>query len=192
MLDASGIIHVDADRFLVAEDETDILRYFSLDMSSGVFEATGETINLGNRESDFESLAYSHSEDHYYCIGSHDRDHTQRLWRFQKDGSNAESISFDAGRLLDDVNIESLTVWQSKLLVGYRSPSRNGLALAIVFDTSSKTQLLASFDLEGRRGSAPDCTASRWLRRNLDCSGKTTRHHQGVICRRRPSHSLQC
>ena len=150
MLDASGIIHIDGDRFLVAEDETDILRYFSLDMTGGVFEATGETIDLGRQESDFESLAYDRSEDCYYCIGSHHQDYSRRLWRFNKDGSNAEIISFNAEHLLDDVNIESLSVWKNKLLIGYRSPSRNGLALAVVFDTNSKAQLLTSFDLEGR------------------------------------------
>jgi len=58
MLDASGIIHVKGDRFLVAEDERDVLRFFNLNTHSLTFTANGDTVDLGRNESDFESILH--------------------------------------------------------------------------------------------------------------------------------------
>jgi hypothetical protein len=150
MLDASGIVHVEDDLYLVAEDEVDVLRYFVLDSDNRIFKANGEVINLGENESDFESLAYDPLSQRYFCIGSHGQDFSQKLISFQHGYDDEVTIPFEANRLVDGANIESLTVWKSHLLMGYRSPSRNDLALAVVYDTKSDAQLMASFDL-GKR-----------------------------------------
>ena len=153
MLDASGIIHIEGDRYLVAEDEIDMLRYFTLDKVQLTFTA-GAEIDFGHDESDFESLAYDSSAERYYCIGSHGEDYSRRLLSFKLDASDASHITemhFDAQRLIaDDVDIEALSVWGSQLLIGYRRPSLNGFALAVVFDINSGAQVLTSFNLAGR------------------------------------------
>jgi hypothetical protein len=154
MLDASGMIHIQGDRFLVAEDELDVLRYFVLDRQKLTFSATTEVIHFGHRESDFESLAFDPREQRYYCIGSHGEDYSERLLSFELAGSEASKlrvIRFDARHLVnEDVDIEGLSVWGTHLFMGYRRPSRNSTALAVLFDIKSGAQLLTSFDLAGR------------------------------------------
>ena len=154
MLDVSGIIHVRDNCFLATEDESDRLRLFELDSLSGTFTQLAPTIELGHSESDFESLAFNASTHSYYCIGSHGADYSRRLVRFQLSGQVARSISeipFDAGQLVDGrINIEALSVWQDRLLVGYRSPNRKGDALLAVLDPESGGQLLTRIDLDGQ------------------------------------------
>lgn len=153
MLDASGIIHVDGDRFLVAEDEIDILRYFVLDKEGLTFKVAG-TIDFGKDESDFESLAFDPRTQRYYCIGSHGEDYSQRLLGFElvdKEVRNKTEIDFDARHLIkEDVDIEGLSVWGHHLLIAYRKPSRDRLALVLLLDVESGAQLLTSFNLAGR------------------------------------------
>ena len=154
MLDASGIIHVEADRFLVVEDEVDILRYFVLDKQKHTFTATNETIDLGRHESDFESIAFDSKSQRYYCIGSHGEDYSQRLVSFQLTENivdNVVELSFDAQLLIrDKVDIEALSIWGSHLLIGYRKPDRSKLALFVIYDIESGNQMLTGFDLAGR------------------------------------------
>lgn len=153
MLDASGIIHVEGNRFLVAEDEIDILRYFVLNKDKRTFSATGR-IDLGHDESDFESLAYDLDSQRYYCIGSHGQDYSKRLLGFQLEESEVSHITelhFDAQHLInEDVDIEALSTWGSKLFIGYRRPSLNKFAVAVLFDANSGAQLLTTFNLSGR------------------------------------------
>jgi hypothetical protein len=154
MLDASGIIHVEANRYLVAEDEADILRYFVLDKQNHTLTATSETIDLGRHESDFESIAFDSKNQRYYCIGSHGEDYSQRLVSFQLIENTIDSIvelSYDAQLLINEkVDIEALSIWGSHLLIGYRKPNRSKLALVVLYDTETGKQMLTGFDLAGR------------------------------------------
>ena len=155
MLDASGILYIENNTFLVAEDETDILRYFYLDTEKHTFTATQQTIILGENESDFESLAYDTEIQRYFCIGSHGAEYSKRLVSFQT-GSEGQAtdvyeIDFDAKHLVSGkIDIEALTVWNAQLLIGYRKPHDRKKALAILFDPENNTQLLCKFDLAGR------------------------------------------
>lgn len=150
MLDASGIVHISDNRYLIAEDELDILRYFTLDVDNLSFHASGEEVHLGHDESDFESLAYDRESHTVYCIGSHSNDISQNLMSFRPDGKGITVIPFQADRVLNDVNIESLTIWNSHLLMGYRSPRYNKLAIALIFVPETGAQVLVDFDLGGR------------------------------------------
>jgi len=153
MLDASGLIHIDGARFLVAEDETDVLRFFSFNSDGLIFTAGGR-IEFGRSESDFESLAYDPGSRRYYCIGSHSADYSQRLLGFGLNGLdavNVAEISFDANRLAGKkVDIEALSVHDSRLFIGFRRPMRSNRALAVMFDINSGAQVMTSFDLAGR------------------------------------------
>ncbi|MET0116891.1 MAG: hypothetical protein ABW090_05660 [Sedimenticola sp.] len=154
MLDASGIIHVEDNLFLVAEDELDSLRFFELDVINRSFTSTGDEIVFGAGESDFESLAYDASTESFFCIGSHGEDYSQRLVRFQLQDNKMvglAEINFDAEQLLDEpVNIEGLSVWNGQLLVGYRSPNRSKRAVAVIYNLESQAQTMTSFNLERR------------------------------------------
>lgn len=153
MLDASGIIHVEGDRFLVAEDEIDVLRFFDFDREELRFIARGQ-LEFGHHESDFESLAYDPVFRRYYCIGSHGADYSQRLLGFGLKGLDAveaAEIHFDANRLAGKkVDIEALSIHDSRLFIGFRRPMRRNRALAVVFDMDSGAQVMTSFDLAGR------------------------------------------
>jgi hypothetical protein len=154
MLDASGIIHVREDLYLVAEDELDVLRFFQLDLENGSFNATGDVIDFGQEESDFESLAYDPVRQRFYCIGSHGYSYSKRLVAFQLDrDSNVSSfeIDFDAKQFFDDdVDVEALSVWNSRLFIGYRRPTRKDTAIVVIFDVDCGSQVLTCFDLGGR------------------------------------------
>lgn len=154
MLDASGIVHIQDDLFLIAEDESDILRIFRLDATQGKLAATGQELDFGSRESDFESLAYDPLNQRFYCTGSYSSDYSQRLVSFRLAGNKASGqieLSYNAHHLIpDEVDIEALATWQSSLIMGYRKPMYNGRALAVVYNLENKTQLLTSFDLAGR------------------------------------------
>lgn len=153
-MDASGIIHIGGKRFLLAEDETDVLRIFELDTSKRTLTATDQVLAFGEGESDFESLAYMPENDTYFCIGSHGEDASERLVSFRlHDGSAQElqELTFDARELVGKkVNVEALSSWRSKLLIGYRSPRDDNHALMKVFDTANGTQIVTRFDLSGR------------------------------------------
>jgi len=52
MQDASGLIHVERNIFMVAEDNSDLIRFFYLntdDPDNLRFEPTGHHLNLGDR-----------------------------------------------------------------------------------------------------------------------------------------------
>lgn len=152
MLDASGIKHVESNRFPVAEDEIDILRYFVLDKEKRTFSAT-DKIDIGHDESDFESLAFDPGSQRYYCISNHGEDYSKQLLGFldKSEISNISDLHFDAQHLIDDdVDIDPLSTWGSKLFIGYRRPSLNKFAVAVLFDANSGAQLLTSFNLSGR------------------------------------------
>ena len=161
MLDASGIVHIDGDRFLVAEDELDHLRVFELNRMASSFEFSGQVFNLGDAESDFESLAYDREQGVFYCTGSFGRAYSRRLVSFriqQQSLQDIQELEVDTQTLVNDnVNIESLSLWQSRLLLGYRSPGRGGKALALLTDSASQHQQLLSFDLAGRTFRDMDC-----------------------------------
>ncbi|MCP3849537.1 MAG: hypothetical protein GY694_04770 [Gammaproteobacteria bacterium] len=154
MLDASGIIHIKGDRFLVAEDETDILRYFKLDNQKLTFKATKKTLVFGHNESDFESLAFDPTSQHYYCTGSHGEDYSKRLLSFKLKNNTASKIRkipFNAQQLISkNVDIEALSVVHTQLFMGYRKPSHKKLALAVLFDIKTGSQKVIRFDLAGR------------------------------------------
>lgn len=154
MLDASGIIHIQDDLFLVAEDEKDILRFFKLNAGQQTFVATGKVVDFGEQESDFEALAYDPDKQRYYCIGSHGQDYSKRLVSFQLSNqavTSAEELVFDSELFIDEpIDIEALSVWQSKLFIGLRRPSRKKQALAVLFDPEHNSQLLTLFNLQGR------------------------------------------
>lgn len=161
MLDASGIIHVKDNIFLVAEDERDQLRFFEYIPGKQSFQFTGDTIDFGDNESDFESLAYNSQTDTYYCIGSHSASYSKRLISFKLSADrlpgvterkqNSETIPFTPFVINpESVNIESLSVYHNALFIGLRSPSFNDKAGAIIFNPQRYEQIIATFDLYGR------------------------------------------
>ena len=154
MLDASGMVHVQGDLFLVAEDELDHLRFFEFSAQKGTFRDTGQLLDFGAQESDFESIAYNPQKDTYYCIGSHSESYSKVLLRFRlRDFKpiDVETLEFDPAWLVgSSVNIEALSIYQDSLFIGLRSPSIDDRAAAIIFNASSGAQLLTAFDLDQR------------------------------------------
>lgn len=154
MLDASGLIHVDKNYFLVAEDEIDQLRIFEFSPETHSFSATDILLDFGAQESDFESIAYDPAAEKYYCIGSYSADYSRLLMSFQLQDlkvSNVEKIPFEPEILLQrPINIESLSVVQDGLFIGYRSPSFSEKAIATIYNPTSGAQLITLFDLENR------------------------------------------
>ncbi|NNJ92718.1 MAG: hypothetical protein HKP55_13665 [Gammaproteobacteria bacterium] len=154
MLDASGIVHIQDDLFLAAEDETDILRFFKLDDKAGILKATEEILHFGSKESDFESMAFDPHTRNFYCTGSFSSDYSQRLISFQLSDNKVidkTELNYNARQLIPaDVDIEAMTTWQSSLFMGYRKPSYNDKALAVIFNPDNNTYLLTNFDLGGR------------------------------------------
>lgn len=154
MLDASGLIHVQEDLFLVAEDELDHLRFFEFSSSNGTFRYTGQLLDFGAQESDFEPIAYLPRQNSYYCIGSHSTDYAKMLLRFRlrdQQPVDIETLEFDPEWLVgSNVNIEALSVYHDSLFIGLRSPSFGDKAAAIIFNPASGAQLLTAFDLDQR------------------------------------------
>ncbi len=141
-------------RCLVAEDERDCLRAFAFDSQQGSLRATGQTLDFGARESDFESLAFDENDGWYYCVGSHGEKYSRRLIRFRIDGnthSEPQTIHWRADALVrGHIDIEALTVCEGGVLLGFRSPMRKQHALAVWLNPESGVQLLGRFDLGGR------------------------------------------
>jgi len=154
MLDASGLIHVSGDEFLVADDELDRLRFFKLSTDDLRFEYTGKFIDFGLQESDFESIAYDINTDTYFVIGSYSEKATEKLLRFKiirGDKFEDEYIPFEPTNIMKkNVNIEALTVYQGALMMGLRSPKIHRKAAAIIFNPDKGMYLLARFDLDKR------------------------------------------
>jgi len=155
MMDASGLVHVDGDEFLVAEDESDCLRFFRLCLAGFRFEDTGRVLHLSDVESDLESLAHDRNSNTLYAIGSHLRRRHEKLLRCQLQGGDlaapVQSLPFKPSVFIDgSVNIEALSIYRESLLIGLRSPKIDGKAAAIVFNPGSDTYVLALFDLRKR------------------------------------------
>ena len=155
MLDASGLIHLQGQYFLVAEDEVDRLRVFEHVPASRSFRVTSRCVDFGAQESDFESIAYDPESDYYFVIGSHGADYSKKLLRFKlRDFAACEiaEISFEPEFIIgqSQINIEALSIYQGSLLIGYRSPSVNDKAVATLFNPDNNVQLLTTFDLHNR------------------------------------------
>ena len=165
MQDASGLIHVEGDLFLVAEDNSDSLSIFQLstiDQDNIRFRATGQKLDLGEGltgNSDFESLAGidDRTGRRYYVTGSYKKPRGSRLLCFRTNGtalaSPPDAVSFEPmsdfkGQKID---IEALTSYREGiLLVGFRKPTCHGRALAMFFDVATSEKCVRNFDLRQR------------------------------------------
>ena len=161
MQDASGLIHVEGSLFLVAEDSSDLVRFFYLntdDPNNLRFQSTGQYLNLGTgaaSNSDFESLArIGHS---FFVIGSYNAPKRKKLLRFQIDGTSLKAppkkLTFDPTSSLETkkIDIEALTAFrQDTLIVGFRKPLLKGKAPAIFFHPGTLKKDIFYFDLRKR------------------------------------------
>ncbi|MBU1418084.1 MAG: hypothetical protein KKD01_17310 [Proteobacteria bacterium] len=161
MQDASGLIHVERNLFLVAEDNSDLIRFFELntdDQGNPCFQSTGQNLNPGDgaaSNSDFESLA--RIGDLFFVIGSYNAPERRKLLRFQMNGTALtappETISFDLAAIFlqEEIDIESLCAFrQDTLMVGFRKPLLQGKAPAIFFNTDTLETDIRYFDLRQR------------------------------------------
>ncbi|MEJ1379375.1 MAG: hypothetical protein RPT95_00125, partial [Candidatus Sedimenticola sp. (ex Thyasira tokunagai)] len=148
MLDASGLIHVTDNLFLVAEDNQDCLRFFRLDLSDSndlIFRNTGQSFCLDNgqkQNSDFESMA--RFGDVFYVIGGYNEKERDRLLSFQFNGweltTSPVTIPFKPSSFFrrSKRDVEALTSYGTEqLLVGFRRPlDRQGRAQALIVNTN--------------------------------------------------------
>lgn len=161
MQDASGLIHVERNLFMVAEDNSDLIRFFYLntdDPDNLRFEPTGHHFNLGDGEdsnSDFESLARIGNS--FFVIASYNAPERKKLLRFQVNGTTLttppETIYFDptANFQSEEIDIEALTAFRrDTLMVGFRKPLLQGKAPAIFLHIDSLKKNIRYFDLRQR------------------------------------------
>lgn len=165
MLDASGLIHVTDNLFLVAEDNQDCLRFFRLDFSDSndpSFRNTGQSFCLDNgqkQNSDFESMA--RLGDVFYVIGGYNRKERNRLLSFQLNGweltTSPLTIPFKPSSFFRrrKRDVEALTSYGTEqLLVGFRKPlDRQGRAQALIVNTNDggiQSNSPLRFDLQQR------------------------------------------
>jgi len=165
MQDASGLIHVEGDLFLVSEDNSDSLRFFQLstiNQDNIRFRSTGEKLELGEGRtgnSDFESLAgiEDRTGRRYYATSSYKKPRRSKLLCFRTNGTalaaSPDTVAFDPTSDLQGqkVDVEALTSYrQDKLLVGFRKPACHGKALAIFFNVATSEKCIRFFDLRQR------------------------------------------
>ncbi len=161
---ASGLIHVENDLFMVADDNRDQLRLFRLNINQPNrlrFKELNVCLNLGDGgfgNSDFESLAKS--GDDYYVIGGFSEQNYRKLLKFKLNGHSLSGqkvpISFKPEPEIQsgEIDIEALTAWRdNKLMAGFRDPTKDGYAQALIFDPNDSDipKTLLSFDLDGRK-----------------------------------------